>query len=171
VFAREAVRLGRFIRARVTDVDVAEDILQDVFSEFIEAERLLQPVEQASAWLFRVARNRIIDWFRRRKPESPELPPGVLDQPTWEDLLPSPDGGPDALYARRQLLEELLRAIDALPEQQRRVFLAHEIDGIGFRQLAEQSGESVNALLSRKHAAVQFLRRRLRAAHDALDIS
>jgi RNA polymerase sigma factor (sigma-70 family) len=175
VFDREAVRLGRFIRGRVADVGVAEDILQDVFAELLEAERLVQPIEQVSAWLFRVARNRITDWFRRRKPELHATPGGTAPEGTesgfWEDALPSPDAGPDALYVRARMLEELAEAIDELPEQQRAIFIAHEIEGLSFRQIAQQTGESVNTLLSRKHTAVQSLRRRLRAAYEDLNIS
>jgi RNA polymerase sigma factor (sigma-70 family) len=144
-------------------VDVAEDILQDVFSELIEAERLVQPIEQVSAWLFRVARNRITDWFRRRKPELRGSLQSEEDDSFWEDALPSPDAGPDALYERARLFDELIEAIQALPEPQRAVFVAHEIDGRSFREMAERSGESVNTLLSRKHSAVQFLRKRLQA--------
>lgn len=174
-FDREAVRLGRFIRRRVSDVGVADDILQDVFSELLEAERLVQPIEQVSAWLFRVARNRITDWFRRRKPETYETADGAAtDGPEggfWEDALPSPDAGPDALYARARMLDELAQAIDELPERQRAIFIAHEIEGLSFREIAAQTGESVNTLLSRKHAAVQSLRRRLRVAYENLNIS
>lgn len=169
VFAREATRLGRFIRGRVSDVDVAEDILQDVFSELIEAERLVQPIEQVSAWLFRVARNRITDWFRRRKPELRGSVKSEEEDSFWEDALPSPNAGPDALYERARLFDELIEAIQSLPELQRAVFIAHEIDGLSFREMAERSGQSVNTLLSRKHAAVQFLRKRLRAANDNLN--
>jgi RNA polymerase sigma factor (sigma-70 family) len=171
VFAREATRLGRFIRGRVSDVEVAEDILQDVFSELIEAERLVQPIEQVSAWLFRVARNRITDWFRRRKPESRDSLDAEDDGSFWEDALPSPDAGPAALYERARLVDELIEAIDTLPEAQRAVFIANEIDGRSFRELADESGESINTLLSRKHSAVQFLRKRLKAAHDGLNTS
>jgi RNA polymerase sigma factor (sigma-70 family) len=171
VFAREATRLGRFIRGRVSDVDVAEDILQDVFSELIEAERLVQPIEQVSAWLFRVARNRITDWFRRPKPELRGSLETAEVESFWEDALPSPDAGPDALYERARLLDELIAAIQSLPEQQRRVFVAHEMEGLSFREIATQEGESVNTLLSRKHLAVQYLRKRLRAAHDNLNAS
>ena len=171
VFAREATRLGRFIRGRVSDADVAEDILQDVFSELIEAERLVQPIEQVSAWLFRVARNRITDWFRRRKPELRGSVNNEDDDTFWEDALPSPDAGPAALYERERLFDELIEAIGALPEAQRAVFIAHEIDGRSFREMARESGESVNTLLSRKHSAVQFLRKRLQAALDNLNTS
>jgi RNA polymerase sigma factor (sigma-70 family) len=174
-FDREAVRLGRFIRRRVSDAGVADDILQDVFSELLEAERLVQPIEQVSAWLFRVARNRITDWFRRRKPETYEAPDGAgPDGPEsgfWEDALPSPDAGPEALYARARMLDELAEALAELPERQRAIFIAHEIEGLSFRDIAAQTGESVNTLLSRKHAAVQSLRRRLRAAYENLNIS
>jgi RNA polymerase sigma factor (sigma-70 family) len=168
-FAREAGRLGQFIRRRVSDVGVAEDILQDVFSEFIQAERLVQPIGQVGAWLFRVARNRITDWFRRKKPETRaplEAPEGTL---SWEDTLASPDGGPDAMYVRSRMFDELLEALEELPDVQRDVFIAHEIEGLSFREIAKRSGDSVNTLLSRKHAAVQYLRQRLQAVHDDVD--
>lgn len=162
-FAREAKRLGRFIRGRVSDVGVAEDILQDVFSEFIEAERLLQPVEQIGAWLFRAARNRITDWFRRKKALT--LPPVEFEEGElpWEDTLASPEAGPGALYQRDELLQEMIAALEELPEAQREIFIAHEIEGLSFREIAQLSGESVNTLLSRKYAAVQSLRKRLQA--------
>lgn len=166
---RERARLRNFIRRRVADGGDAEDILQEVFYEFVETYRLLKPVEQAGAWLFRVARNRIIDLFRKRKAGSLSSPVAVDDQGDsvlLEDLLPSPDDGPDALYARRLLLEELESAIDELPVDQRQVFIAHEIEGRSFKELAKESGLSVNTLLSRKHYAVLQLRRRLQAIHD-----
>ena len=161
-------RLRNYIRARVADEDV-DDILQEVFSELVEAYRLMKPVEQIGAWLFRVARNRIIDRFRTRRPES--IPPTtpVTDEENlarWEDLLPSPDAGPEAAYARRILMQELDTALDELPAEQREVFLAHEVDGRSFKELAAATGVSLNTLLTRKHAAVVYLRRRLRAIHD-----
>ena len=166
---REGRRLLRFIRKRVDDEGDAEDILQDVFYELTEAYRLMKPVEQVGAWLYRVARNRIIDRFRKRRPEgSGEVPvnAGEEDPLRLEDLLPSPDAGPEALYARSVLLEELEAALDELPEEQREVFMAHEIDGRSFKQLAEETGLSINTLLSRKHYAVLHLRRRLRAIYE-----
>lgn len=166
---REQARLRNFIRRRVADRGDAEDILQEVFYEFVETYRLLKPVEQAGAWLFRVARNRIIDLFRKRRPGSLNSPASVNeegDAVLLEDLLPSPDAGPDAVYARKLLLEELESAIEELPEDQRQVFVAHEIEGRSFKELAEESGISVNTLLSRKHYAVLQLRRRLQAVHD-----
>jgi RNA polymerase sigma factor (sigma-70 family) len=169
-FAREATRLGQFIRGRVSDAGVAEDILQDVFSELIETERLVQPIEQVGAWLFRVARNRITDWFRRKKPETRapvEAPDGDL---SWEDTLPSPDAGPDAVYLRERMLQELVEALRELPDAQRNTFIAHEIEGLSFRDMAELSGESVNTLLSRKHAAVRYLRQRLQSVYADADI-
>jgi len=169
-FAREAARLGQFIRGRVSDVGVAEDILQDVFSEFIEAERLVQPIEQVGAWLFRVARNRITDWFRRKKPET-RAPIETEDEDlSWEDALPSPDAGPEALYLRERMLQILVEALEELPAAQRNAFVAHEIEGLSFREIAERSGESVNTLLSRKHAAVHYLRQRLRAVYEDVDV-
>ncbi len=166
---RERARLRNFIRRRVPDRNDAEDILQDVFYEFVEAYRLLKPIEQAGAWLFRVARNRIIDLFRKKRAGSLSDPVGFGEdgEPLLlEDLLPSADAGPDAVYARGVLLEELENAVDELPEEQRRVFIAHEIEGRSFKELAAETGLSVNTLLSRKHYAVLQLRRRLQAIHD-----
>lgn len=164
-FAREAARLGHFIRRRVSDVAVAEDILQDVFSQFVEAERLLPPIEQVGAWLYRVASNRITDWFRRKRPET-RAPLDTEDENlSWEDALPSPEAGPDALYLRERMLQELVEALQELPEGQRNAFIHHEIEGLSFRDIAELSGESVNTLLSRKYAAVQYLRQRLKAVY------
>ena len=166
---REQARLRNFIRRRVPDRSDAEDILQDVFSEFVEAYRLMRPIEQAGAWLFRVARNRITDLFRKKKPEAlPERQAFGEDGEalTIEDLLPSPDGGPETAYARAVLLEELEDALDELPEEQREVFIAHEFEGRSFRDLRAQTGLSVNTLLSRKHYAVIHLRRRLKSIYQ-----
>jgi RNA polymerase sigma factor (sigma-70 family) len=167
---RERGRLRNFIRRRVRDEADAEDILQDVFYELVETYRLMKPVEQMGAWLFRVARNRIIDLFRKRKPETleSELAGTAADGQslTLEDLLPSPDEGPEAAYARRLLLDELDAALDELPEEQREVFVSHEIEGRSFKELAAESGVSVNTLLSRKHYAVLHLRERLDEIYD-----
>lgn len=156
---RERARLGAFIRQRVADAGEAEDILQDVFQEFVQAWALPQPIEQAGAWLFRVARNRIIDRWRKKR----ELPlSAVADDDDWLDLnLPSADGDPELAYARGVVLQALQDALDELPEAQRAVFLAHEIEGRSFNEMAQESGVSVNTLLARKRYAVQFLRRRL----------
>ncbi|HEV2304315.1 MAG TPA: RNA polymerase sigma factor [Candidatus Acidoferrales bacterium] len=170
--AREQARLRNFIRRRVPDRSDAEDILQDVFSELVEAYRLMQPIEHAGAWLFRVARNRITDLFRKRRPEPlPERAAFAEDGEALalEELLPSPDAGPDAVYARGVLLEELEDALDELPPEQREVFIAHEIEGRSFKELSAQTGVSVNTLLSRKHYAVLFLRERLRGIYDELN--
>jgi RNA polymerase sigma factor (sigma-70 family) len=167
---REQGRLRSFIRRRVADEADAEDILQDVFYELIEAYRLTKPIEQVGAWLYRVARNRIIDAFRRKKPEpfsvaqDPDDESG--DSLSLEDLLPSPEAGPEAAYARGILLEEVEAALDELPEEQREVFLAHEFEGISFKEISAETGVSVNTLLSRKHHAVVYLRRRLQSIHD-----
>jgi RNA polymerase sigma factor (sigma-70 family) len=169
VVTREASRLRRFIRRRVPDARDAEDILQDVFSELVEANRLVMPIEHVTAWLFRVARNRITDLFRRKRPDPWTAPPHELDDEDrleLEDLLPSVQGGPDVVYARRILLDELAQAIAELPEAQRAVFVAHEIDGRSFRELSVETGVSVNTLLSRKHYAVRHLRARLRTLYD-----
>jgi RNA polymerase sigma factor (sigma-70 family) len=167
---REQVRLRNFIRRRVDDENDAEDILQDVFSELVEAYRLMQPIEQVGAWLFRVARNRIIDRFRKSttKPETLREVAVAEDGELLmlEDLLPSPDAGPEAAYARTVLLEELTDALEELPQEQREVFIAHEIEGHSFKELAAETSLSVNTLLSRKHYAVIHLRERLRAIYD-----
>ena len=165
---REQSRLRRFIRSRVADASDAEDILQEVFYEFVEAARLLQPIEQVGAWMYRVARNRITDLFRKRQlwREESSLISEEGEETRLEDLLPSPDAGPDAAYARAVLMEELESALDELPEEQREVFVAHEIEGRSFKELAVDTGLSVNTLLSRKHYAVVHLRRRLQAIHD-----
>ena len=167
VIQRERLRLLRFIRRRVDDEGDAEDILQDVFYELTEAYRLMKPIEQVGAWLSRVARNRIIDRFRKKKPAA-EVPlvAGEEDAPTLKDLLPSPDAGPEAIYARGVIFDELDAALEELPEEQRDVFIAHEMDGRSFKQLSEETGLSVNTLLSRKHYAVLHLRRRLQAIYD-----
>ena len=166
---REKPRLRNFIRRRVADPSDAEDILQEVFYELVEAYRLTQPIEQVGAWLFRVARNRITDLFRKKKPEESTNDPIVAEDGeslSLEDLLPSPDAGPEAAYARTVLLEALEDALDELPAEQRAVFLAHGIDGRSFKELSLETGLSVNTLLSRKHYAVIHLRERLRNVDD-----
>jgi RNA polymerase sigma factor (sigma-70 family) len=167
---REQARLSNFIRKRVADPGDAEDILQEVFYELVEAYRLMKPVEQVTAWLFRVARNRITDLFRKRQREALRREPDVLTEEgevfQLEDLLPAPDAGPDAAYARSVLLEELDAALEELPDEQRAVFVAHELMGYSFKEIAAQTGVSVNTLLSRKHYAVQHLRERLQAIYD-----
>jgi len=164
---RERARLRNFIRRRVPEGEDAEDILQDVFSELVEAYRLMKPIEQVGAWLFRVARNRIIDRFRKRR-EEPLREQVAEDGEVLmlEDLLPSAELGPDAAYARSVLLEELEEALDELPQEQREVFVAHEIEGRSFREISTATGVSVNTLLSRKHYAVLHLRERLRAIYN-----
>ena len=159
---RDEPRLRRFIRSRVLDTGDVEDILQDVFFELIEAYRLLKPAEQVSAWLFRVARNRITDLFRRRKALSlDEVAEIGDDDRTLGELLPSPDAGPDAIFARNLLFDTLEEALDELPESQREVFVAHEFEGRSFKELSEKTGTSVSTLLSRKRYAVLHLRERL----------
>jgi len=169
---REQGRLRNFIRRRVADETEAEDILQDVFYELIEAYRLMKPIEQVGAWLFRVARNRIIDVFRKKKPEAlgdQKIRQNDDGEPmTLEDLLPSPDAGPEAEYARNILLEELDAALDELPDDQREVFVANELEGRSFKEISAETGVSVNTLLSRKHHAVLHLRRRLRSIYEEL---
>ena len=169
--AREQGRLRNFLRKRLPDRRDVEDVLQDVFFELVEAYRLMKPIEEAGAWLFRVARNRIIDRFRKKTPESLAMTPRITDDEetedgSLEDLLPSAEAGPEAAYARGVLLEELAAALGELPEEQRFVFVAHELEGWSFRELASQTGVGVNTLLSRKHYAVLHLRRRLQNIYD-----
>ena len=169
VVKREGSRLRNFIRRRVPDPRDAEDILQDVFYELVEANRLLMPIEHVTGWLFRVARNRITDLFRRKRPESLSGAAAADEEGEGlriEDLLPSPDAGPEALYARSVLLEELEFALDDLPEEQREVWVAHELEGRSFKQIAAETGVSVNTLLSRKRYAVLHLRKRLQDMYD-----
>ncbi len=171
VVKREQSRLRNFIRRRVPDPRDAEDILQDVFYELVEANRLLMPVDHVTGWLFQVARNRIIDLFRKRKPESfsdaqPEVDEEGDERLRFEDLLPSPDAGPEALFARNMLLEELELAIEELPEEQREVFVGHELEGRSFKEMAAATGVSLNTLLSRKRYAVLHLRERLQTVYD-----
>ena len=171
VVKREQSRLRNFIRRRVPDPGDAEDILQDVFSELVEANRLLMPIEHVTGWLFRVARNRITDLFRKKKPESFSDAAAPNDDDAdqflrFEDLLPSPDAGPDALYARNVLLDELELALEELPEEQREVFVAHELEGRSFKEMSAETGLRVNTLLSRKRYAVLHLRERLQNIYD-----
>ena len=169
IVAEERSRLRNFIRKRVADPSDAEDILQEVFYELVEANRLLMPIEHVTGWLFRVARNRITDLFRKKKPETfsdaaVEDEAGELLQ--IEDLVPSPDAGPEALYVRNMLLDELEFALGELPDEQREVFLAHELKGRSFKELSAESGVNVNTLLARKRYAVLHLRERLQSIHD-----
>jgi RNA polymerase sigma factor (sigma-70 family) len=169
IIAQQRSRLRNFIRRRVPDPSDAEDIVQEVFYELVEANRLLMPIEHVTGWLFRVARNRITDLFRKKKPETfsdvaVKGEDGELLQ--FEDLLPSPDAGPEALYFRSVLLDELELALDELPGEQRDVFVAHELEGRSFKEMAAETGVSVNTLLSRKRYAVLHLRERLQSIYD-----
>ena len=177
VVRRERTRLLNFIRRRVPNPIDAEDVLQDVFSRLVEANRLLMPIDHVTAWLFRVARNRITDLFRKKQPVplADVLAAGEDGDEDellmLEDLLPSPDAGPEAAYARQALLGELEMAVDELPPEQRLVFVAHELDGRSFREISEQTGVGVNTLLSRKRYAVMHLRRRLQSIYDELNVN
>jgi RNA polymerase sigma factor (sigma-70 family) len=171
VVKREQSRLRDFIRRRVPDPGDAEDILQDVFYKLVEANRLLMPIEHVTGWLFRVARNRIIDLFRKKKPASFD-DPAIADNDDellqLEDMLPSADAGPEALYARNVLLDKLDLALDELPEEQRDVFIAHELEGRSFKEIAGETGVNVNTLLSRKRYALLHLRERLQDIYDEI---
>lgn len=166
---RDEPRLRNFIRKRVMDRGEAEDILQDVFYELIEAYRLMKPIEQVSAWLFRVARNRITDLFRRKKQDSLSDTVAVTEDAEeilLEDFLPSSDAGPDAVYARSLLIEALEEALEELPLEQREVFVAHELQEMSFKDISAQTGIGINTLLSRKRYAVLYLRQRLQEIYN-----
>ncbi|HUA84262.1 MAG TPA: sigma-70 family RNA polymerase sigma factor [Bryobacteraceae bacterium] len=168
VVRREQSRLRNFIRRRVPDSRDAEDVLQDVFYKLVEANSLLMPIEHVTSWLFRVARNRITDLFRKQQPE-PFSDVAVKDEDELlqlGDLLPSPDAGPDALFVRSVLLDEIESAIEELPEEQRDVFVAHELEGRSFKEISADTGVSVNTLLSRKRYAILRLRARLQSIYD-----
>lgn len=168
---RERGRLKNFIRRRVPDPGEAEDILQDVLHEFVEAYRLPEPIEQVGAWLFRVARNRIIDRFRKKKEVALADVSGESEEGLWlEEVLPSQDAGPEAAYARTVLLEVLYAALRELPKEQREVFIAHELEGRGFKELAAERGVAMNTLLARKRYAVLHLRARLQTIYDEFDL-
>src|SRR5712671_1065934 len=169
VVEQQRSRLRSFIRRRVPDPRDAEDILQEVFYELVEANRLLMPIDHVTGWLFRVARNRITDLFRKKKPES--FSDIAIDDEDdellhFEDLLPSPDAGPETLYVRTVFLEELRLALEELPQEQREVFVAHELEGRSFKEMSAASGVSVNTLLSRKRYAILHLRERLQSIYD-----
>ena len=168
IVAEERSRLRNFIRRRVPDPSDVEDIVQEVFYELVEANRLLMPIDHVTGWLFRVARNRITDLFRKKKPAG--LSDVVVDEHgellRIEDLLPSPDAGPEALYVRNVFLDELELALDELPDEQREVFVAHELEGRSFKELSAESGVNINTLLSRKRSAVLHLRERLQSIYD-----
>ena len=169
VVKREQSRLRNFIRRRVPNPADVEDILQEVFYELVEANRLLMPIDHVTGWLFRVARNRITDLFRKKQPES-FSDTRVEDEDGYvlrvEDLLPSPDAGPEALYIRGVLLDELELALEELPDEQREVFVAHELEGRSFKELSAASGVNINTLLARKRYAVLHLRGRLQTIYD-----
>ncbi len=171
---RERGRLGSFIRRRVDDASEADDILQEVFEELTEAYRLPEPIEQVSAWLFQVARNRIIDRFRRRRHRPEVERAAVFDEEGAEVQLelelPALDDGPEALYARSLVLEELRSALAELPDNQREVFVANELEGISFKEMAASSGVPINTLLARKRYAVLFLRSRLQGVYEELEM-
>lgn len=171
IIERERSRLSRFIRRRVPDPSDVEDLVQEVFYELVEANRLLMPIGHVTGWLFRVARNRITDLFRKARTDS-FSDAAVEDEDgdvlRIEDLLPSPEAGPEAVYVRGLLLDELEAALAELPDEQREAFVAHELEGRSFKEISAASGVKVNTLLSRKRYAVLHLRERLQRIHDEL---
>ena len=169
VIDEEQSRLRNFIRRRVPDESDVEDLLQEVFYELVEANRLLMPIDHVTGWLFRVARNRVIDLFRKKKPENfadAAIADGDDEQLMIDDLLPSPEAGPEAIYLRHMLLEETKVALSELSAEQREVFIAHAIEGRSFKDLARETGININTLLARKRYAVLHLRERLQSIHD-----
>ena len=169
IVAAQRSRLRNFIRRRVANESDVEDVLQDVFYQLVEANRLLMPIEYVTGWLYRVARNRITDLFRKKKPENFSDADVVNEDGELlriEEMLPSPDAGPEALYVRQVILEELEHALSELPDEQREVFIAHELEGRSFKELSQETGTSLNTLLSRKRYAVLHLRERLQTIYD-----
>ncbi|MGH8170701.1 MAG: RNA polymerase sigma factor [Steroidobacteraceae bacterium] len=168
VVRRERGRLLSFISRRVRDAAEAEDVLQEALYELVNAYRLMQPIEQAGAWLMRVARNRIIDRFRKRRPEllGDMEREGEEEASALERLLPAVEEGPDTALVRQLLLEELERAVQELPPEQREVFVAQELEGASFKELSARWGVGINTLLSRKRYAVLRLRERLGAVYE-----
>jgi RNA polymerase sigma factor (sigma-70 family) len=171
IVSEQRPRLRNFIRRRVPDPSDVEDIVQEVFFELVRANRLLMPIDHITGWLFRVARNRITDLFRRKKPETFTDAGDFGDEEggeglRFEDLLPAPEAGPEAVYVRHMLLSELEMALAEMPEEQREVFIAHELEGRSFKELAAESGVNVNTLLSRKRYAVLHLRQRLQSIYE-----
>lgn len=174
ILARERSRLGRFIRRRVADPEDAEDLLQDVLQELVQAYRLPEPIERVGAWLIRVARNRIIDRFRKRSRRSDgevgRFSEDLSEEYRLELHLPGAEQGPEALYVRSMVLEALQHALAKLSPPQREVFIEHELEGRSFKEMADRSGTSINTLLARKRAAVLLLRARLQPVYDDLDL-
>lgn len=169
IVAEQRPRLSNFIRRRIPDASDAEDIVQDVFYELVEANHLLMPIDHVTGWLFRVARNRITDLFRKKRPENFTDAAVEGEDGEWlqiEDLLPSPDAGPEALYLRDVFLDELEIALGELPREQREVFLAHELEGHSFKELSAETGVNLNTLLARKRYAMLHLRKRLRSIYE-----
>ena len=166
---REQGKLRNFIRKWLPEEADVEDVLQDVFYELVEAQRLVTPLRQTAAWMYRVARNRITDLFRRRSAERRRAPAWDDPEASLEELLPAPGTSPESAYARRVLLEELELALEELPPEQREAFIAHEIEGLSFKELAAATGLPVNTLISRKHYAVLHLRQRLRTIYEEYD--
>jgi RNA polymerase sigma factor (sigma-70 family) len=166
---RERSRLKHFIRRRVPDDGDAEDILQDVFHAFVEACHLPEPIEHASAWLFQVARRRIIDRFRKQRELAIDDTPDASvedDDFRLELALPPASDGPEALLARAKVLTALQEALEELPQSQREIFIAHEIEGLSFKAMADLTGVGVNTLLARKRYAVLHLRSRLQSIYE-----
>jgi len=166
VVAQQQQRLWAFVRRQVSVASDAEDIVQEVFAELLEAYRLMKPIERVGSWLMRVARNRLIDRYRVSGRTLPLEEDAQLDIPA---LIGADGSGPESEYRRALLADALEQAIENLPVEQRRVFVAHEIAGQTFKDIAAESGIPVNTLLGRKHAAVLQLRETLRDFYDELE--
>ena len=171
IVERERARLRNFIRRRVPNGEDVEDILQDVFYELVEANRRLMPIDHVTGWLFQVARHRITDLFRRRQPArfaDVTITTGDGEILRIEDLVPSEGAGPEAELVRLRMVAELEQALRDLPDEQRAVFVAHEIEGQSFKEIAGETGVNINTLLARKRYAVLHLRRRLQRVFDEM---
>jgi RNA polymerase sigma factor (sigma-70 family) len=173
----ERRRLFDFILRRVRSPEDAEDILQDVFYQLVSSYSVTEPIEQLTSWLFTVTRNKIIDWYRRRRPESSLSQRIAVREGENDDSLPlnleeilfDPSETPDQAYARSVVWSDLADALDELPENQRQVFIMHELEGKSFKEIAVLTGEPVNTLLSRKRYAVLYLRERLQDLYNEFE--
>ena len=169
-FKKERGRLLRFIRKRIDNAGEAEDLLQEVFYQLLTSDRVTEPIENLAAWLFTVTRNKVTDWYRKRRPAWPRQRTGDKEE-SFDRNISDPVDGPAYAYWRSLFWSELADALEELPEEQRDVFVAHELEGLSFKEIAERTGEPINTLLSRKRYAVLFLRERLQEVYAELDVA